>query len=520
MATFPNIFNSYSNIFTKQNESTYMFKYLADGSTILLKDNFLTYDTSNIKIGKWVWKDNKLTVNFDIGRVYYWDLSLLNQLDNYFEPTPPPTRPKPPTPPKPPKPEPEPEPEPENITDCKWKPSEGMPFRCNKIEDCKPGEGNGSGDTFRKYVNKQFPQIAKDFELNKEGKTPLAYCNTTMKKVWGHPYDSDESPGLKGKTIGTIYLKKLKPGLFTIECKPWETENYFINDYKTNNERDDAAFKMVVAYNEMNKYMLDAAMFDQCSKDIDNDLSWAQNNIVGLHKNPIVKWIANEEPTKGKKFYDEWREKTLVKNESVITNLIERKLNIKKKLKMMNENKKLVGKVSEKLKTKKIEKISENFFKKNYRKFFDSYSKYIKSNNMISEATNEDFKKSFDSIFRGKEDEFRERAIEYVINKLEVNPTSTLANEITNELSKIPAEELFTKEYKIPKAITNAIEKTNQELPSDKTGLEGMFQKSMSFDDELLQQEVRKNLHDYVEDIKDKLINLERKIKNAIIQGL
>ena len=139
---------------------------------------------------------------------------------------------------------------------------------------------------------------------------------------------------------------------------------------------------------------------------------------------------------------------------------------------------------------------------------------------MISEATNEDFKKSFDSIFRGKEDEFKERAIEYVINKLEVNPTSALSTEITNELSKIPAEELFTREYKIPKAVTNAIEKINQELPNDKTGLEGMFQKSMSFDDEILQQEVRKHLHDYVEDVKDKLINLERKIKSSIIQGL
>jgi uncharacterized membrane-anchored protein YjiN (DUF445 family) len=139
---------------------------------------------------------------------------------------------------------------------------------------------------------------------------------------------------------------------------------------------------------------------------------------------------------------------------------------------------------------------------------------------MISEATNEDFKKSFDSIFRGKEDEFRERAIEYVINKLEVNPTSTLANEITNELSKIPAEELFTIESKIPKAVTNAIEKTNQELPNDKTGLEHMFQKSVKIDNELLQQEVRKHLHDYVEDVKDKLINLERKIKSSIIQGL
>ena len=517
MSTFPSIFNSYPNVFKKISDAEYKFKYVSSGAEFLLRDNLLVYDSSYKRIGKWLWSSNTLTINFDDGRVpYYWNKTLLSQLEDIFKPPKPKekTKPKEKIVPKPePKPEPEPEPEKTNIVHCFFHPSEGMIFTCN--EGC-----DSPGDTFRHYVNKVFPDIAKQYDLGIKGKKTLDYCNSAIKDVWTHKYDSDESPGLKGVTIGDIYRDKRKPESFIIDCKPWEKDNYFITDYATDIERDDAALSMVVSFNDEHS-ILDSPMVDQCNNTIDNDLSWATNNIVGLHKNPVVKWIADSTLNSDKKFYDKWR-KNLVKSESVITHLIERKLKIKKKLKVMKENKniQLLGKVSEKLKTKKNEKISEHFFKQNYRKFFDSYSKYIKSNNMISEATNEDFKKSFDSIFRGKEDEFRERAIEYVINKLEVNPTSTLANEITNELSKIPAEELFTIESKIPKAVTNAIEKTNQELPNDKTGLEHMFQKSVKIDNEFLQQEVRKHLHDYVEDVKDKLINLERKIKSSIIQGL
>ena len=518
MSTLDKLVKSYPNVFRKLNASDYMFKYIRNGSEYLLKDNFLVYDSSSNKIGNWVWDNNKLTINFDsLGKVTSWNKSLLSQLEDIFKPPKPKEKPKEkekkvPTPPKP-EPEPEPEPEKTNIVHCDFHPSEGMIFTCN--EGC-----DSPGDTFRRYVNKIFPDIAKQHNLVIKGKKTLDYCNSTIKNVWTHKYDSDESPGLKGVSIGDIYRDKRKPENFVIDCKPWEKDNYFITDYATDIERDDAAMSMVATFNDEHS-ILDSPMVDQCNNTIDTDLSWAQNNIKDLHKNPMVKWIANSTLNSDKKFYDKWR-KNLVKSESVITHLIERKLKIKKKLKIMKENKniQIVGKVSEKLKTKKFEKITEHFFKQNYRKFFDSYSKYIKSNNMISESTNEDFKKSFDSIFRDKKDEFRERAIKYVINKLEVNPTSTLANEITNELSKIPAEELFTKEYKIPKAVTNAIEKTRQELPSNKTGLEGIFQKSMSFDDEILQQEVRKNLHDYVEDVKDKLINLERKIKSSVIQGL
>ena len=189
------------------------------------------------------------------------------------------------------------------------------------------------------------------------------------------------------------------------------------------------------------------------------------------------------------------------------------------KLKLMKENKQLIGKVSDKLKTKKLEKISENFFKQNYRKFFDTYSKYVKSNNMISEATNDEFSKSFDVIFKGKEEEFKKRAIEYIISKLEITPSSPLANEIKNELSKTPAKDLFTNEYDIPEAVTNAIEKTNSKSSTSETGLKGIVSKSIKIDDKQVKQEVRKHLHDYVEGVKDDIKSLEQKIKSSIIQG-
>ena len=187
------------------------------------------------------------------------------------------------------------------------------------------------------------------------------------------------------------------------------------------------------------------------------------------------------------------------------------------KLKLMKENKQLTEKVSDKLKTKKLEKISENFFKQNYRKFFDTYSKHMKSNNMISEATNDEFSKSFDVIFKGKEEEFKNRAIEYIISKLEINPSSPLAGEIKNELGKTPAKDLFTNEYDIPEAVTNAIEKTNSQT-TDETGLKGIVSKSIRIDDKQVKQEVRKHIHDYVEGVKDDVKSLEQKLKSSIIQ--
>ena len=159
MATFPSIFNSYPNVFKKISASEYTFKYISSGAQYRLKDNFLVYELSGTKVGKWIWKDNKLTINFDNSKVYYWDLSLLQQLDDLFKsPSP---KPKPTPKPSPsPSPAPKPKPEINDVRKCEWKPSEGMNFECNtgcgfKVDDKKVLDGIESGDIFREYVKKQ-----------------------------------------------------------------------------------------------------------------------------------------------------------------------------------------------------------------------------------------------------------------------------------------------------------------------------------------------------------------------------
>ena len=71
--TLDNLVRSYPNVFRKLNASSYMFKYINTGAEYLLKDNFLVYDSSSNKIGKWVWDKNKLTINFDTGKTLSWD---------------------------------------------------------------------------------------------------------------------------------------------------------------------------------------------------------------------------------------------------------------------------------------------------------------------------------------------------------------------------------------------------------------------------------------------------------------
>ena len=188
------------------------------------------------------------------------------------------------------------------------------------------------------------------------------------------------------------------------------------------------------------------------------------------------------------------------------------------KLKLMKENKQLTEKVSDKLKTKKLEKISENFSKQNYRKFFDTLTKF--RNNNINEATNTEFEKSFDVIFQGKETEFKNRAIEYILGKLEVSPSSELGKSIKSELDRVPAKDMFRNEYDVPEAISKAIETSSQSNNGEQTGLKGIVSQSIKFDDKQIKQGVRQHLHDYIEGVKDDIKSLEQKLKSSIVKSL
>jgi hypothetical protein len=192
------------------------------------------------------------------------------------------------------------------------------------------------------------------------------------------------------------------------------------------------------------------------------------------------------------------------------------------KLKLMKENKSLSETITNKIKSKKYEKtlssLSEQFDKQNYRKFFDTLTKF--RNNNINEATNSEFEKSFDVIFQGKETEFKNRAIEYILGKLEVSPSSELGKNIKSELDKVSAKDMFRNEYDVPEAITNAIQLSSQSNTGEETGLKGIVSQSVKFDDKQIKQGVRQHLHNYIEGVKDDIKSLEQKLKSSIVQGL
>jgi hypothetical protein len=192
------------------------------------------------------------------------------------------------------------------------------------------------------------------------------------------------------------------------------------------------------------------------------------------------------------------------------------------KLKLMKENKSLSESITNKIKSKKYEKtlggLSEQFDKQNYRKFFDTLTKF--RNNNINEATNTEFEKSFDVIFQGKETEFKNRAIEYILGKLEVSPSSELGKSIKSELDRVPAKDMFRNEYDVPEAISKAIETSSQSNNGEQTGLKGIVSQSIKFDDKQIKQGVRQHLHNYIEGVKDDIKSLEQKLKSSIVQGL
>jgi hypothetical protein len=192
------------------------------------------------------------------------------------------------------------------------------------------------------------------------------------------------------------------------------------------------------------------------------------------------------------------------------------------KLKLMKENKSLSESITNKIKSKKYEKtlggLSEQFDKQNYRKFFDTLTKF--RNNNINEATNTEFEKSFDVIFQGKETEFKNRAIEYILGKLEVSPSSELGKSIKSELDRVPAKDMFRNEYDVPEAISKAIETSSQSNNGKQTGLKGIVSQSIKFDDKQIKQGVRQHLHNYIEGVKDDIKSLEQKLKSSIVQGL
>jgi hypothetical protein len=332
----------------------------------------------------------------------------------------------------------------------------------------------------------------------------------------------------------------MQPPNFIMDCDPWVTNNYFINDYNTDEERDQAAFDMIVSFNDKFDMIFDSVYLKQCDKTIDNDLYWAQNNKKDLHKNPVVEIIANKEPF-DEKWYDYWR-KSLVKKESVTNSLIERKLKIKKKLKEMKKNKTISENVREKLKISKLDRklnLKENskyFFNESYRKFFDNYFN-TKVLNSLNESELEDFDIAFNSVFGGHEEAFIEKGIQYILNKLQIDPNLDMGKKISDRFKSLPkkdAKKMIDPQY-VSETIVSILPESFIEI-SDPSGdgLETIVRNTMAklaasrttLDD--LTHQISQKVKQSLEDLKNTTIETStdmkksyiEKLKSSITQGL
>jgi hypothetical protein len=285
----------------------------------------------------------------------------------------------------------------------------------------------------------------------------------------------------------------------------------------------------------------DRVYVKQCDLTIDNDLGWAEkNNKKDLHKNPVVKIVADLEPY-NVKWYDYWR-KSLVKKESVTTHLIERKLKIKKKLKEMKTNKTISENVKEKLKISKLNKkisLKENskyFFNQSYRKFFDNYfnSGVLKT---LNESELGDFDIAFNSVFGGHEETFIEKGIQFILNKLQIDPNSEIGEKISDTFKSLPKEDakkMIDPQY-VSETIVSILPESFIEI-SDPSGdgLETIVRNTIAklaasrttLDD--LTHQISQKVKQSLEDLKNTTIETStdmkksyiEKLKSSITQGL
>jgi hypothetical protein len=226
----------------------------------------------------------------------------------------------------------------------------------------------------------------------------------------------------------------------------------------------------------------------------------------------------------------------------VTTHLIERKLKIKKKLKEMKTNKIISENVKEKLKISKLDKkisLKENskyFFNQSYRKFFNNYfnSGVLKT---LNESELGDFDIAFNSVFGGHEETFIDKAIQYILNKLQIDSNTPIGKKITDTFKSLPKEEakkMIDPQY-VSDTIVSILPESFIEI-SDPSGdgLETIVRNTMAklaasrttLDDltHQISQKVKQSLEDLktttIETSSDMKKSYIDKLKSSITQGL
>lgn len=159
--------------------------------------------------------------------------------------------------------------------------------------------------------------------------------------------------------------------------------------------------------------------------------------------------------------------------------------NIKQTLRQKLVETKLVKSLKTEMHIKSLDKIADDFYGKNYSKFFNKIFEHTKtlqnSKGFINEEVTDSFQKAFNTLFYGNETKMKEQTINHILKELKVDPNSEIGVEITNELNGVPDSDvtkLLSDPTFVADKITSAIDKSVKNDSVDDDSLESMLRSS------------------------------------------
>ena len=159
--------------------------------------------------------------------------------------------------------------------------------------------------------------------------------------------------------------------------------------------------------------------------------------------------------------------------------------NIKQTLRQKLVETKLVKSLKTEMHIKSLDKIADDFYGKNYSKFFNKIFEHTKtlqnSKGFINEEVTDSFQKAFNTLFYGNETKMKEQTIGHILRELKVDPNSEIGVEITNELNGVPDSDvtkLLSDPTFVADKITSAIDKSVKNDSVDDDSLESMLRSS------------------------------------------
>jgi DNA anti-recombination protein RmuC len=164
---------------------------------------------------------------------------------------------------------------------------------------------------------------------------------------------------------------------------------------------------------------------------------------------------------------------------------------------------------------------------KNYRKFFENYVKYIRTRPLLE--SDEEFDNAFNTLFYGKENEFINQATNFILNKLQISPESSLGQRVASVMSSIPKEDakLAADPMYVAEKITNVLPQSFIEISQDgDQGLESIVKNELAkvasskSTVDNIKFEVAEKIKDSLQKMKDNMKTSSQEMKTSYLEKL